>query len=71
MVYIIQLVRPRGFCKVYTVEFWMALLGAETCKRTKMMGNFPSMGGLDLGKLTKGLRQKKLKTKTTRPLASS
>ena len=55
--------------EVFTVQFWMALLGAATCKRTKMMGNIPTINGLDLGRLSKETRQEKLKNKTTRPSA--
>ena len=55
--------------EVFTVQFWMALLGAATCKRTKMMGNIPTINGLDLGRLSKVTRQEKLKNKTTRPSA--
>ena len=57
---------PRLLAQVFTVNFWMALLGAATCKPTKMMGNIPTINGLDRGKLSNETRKKKLKNKTTR-----
>ena len=46
------------------MRFWMQLLGGTSAKRTLVMSNMETIGGLDLGKLTKPMREKKTKVKT-------
>ena len=52
--------------QVFQSRFWMGLLGSKTAKPTLMMSNMETVDGLNKGKLTKQVREKKLKTKTSR-----
>ncbi|CAK9017795.1 unnamed protein product [Durusdinium trenchii] len=51
---------------VFQTFFWMQLHGGSSPKRTVFMGNVRSIDRLNKGKLTKSVRTKKTKIKTTR-----
>ena len=52
--------------QVWKVAFWMQLHGSPTPKRTICFSNGAWIGGLDLGKLTKRVREQSTEFKTSR-----
>ena len=52
--------------QVWKTCFWMQLHGGPTPKRTVCFSNGSWIGGLDLGKLTKRVRQRETQFKTSR-----
>lgn len=57
------------YLQVFQTFFWMQLHGGSSPKRTVFMGNVRSIDRLNKGKLTKSVRTKKTKIKTTRSLS--
>ena len=56
--------------EVFRANFWMQLLGSPTPKRSSVFSNGGWIFGLDLGKLTKQIREQSTRFKSTRWILS-